>query len=121
MKIFFILLIAFQVKHLIADYFLQTEYMLQKTLKTGWVFPLSLHCLVHALLTMAICVLAEHSELVWIAVIDFGIHFTTDRIKALWTQGMSPANASYWNALGIDQAVHHCTHYLCIWILVTAY
>lgn len=44
-----ILLIAFQIKHLIADYYLQFEYMYKnKGQVTGWFGPLKDHATIHA-------------------------------------------------------------------------
>lgn len=78
----FILLTVFQLKHFIADYFLQSEYMLKKFLP-GWGFalPLATHCAVHALFTLAICLLVSPG-LWWLAIVDFIVHFVMDRFKA---------------------------------------
>lgn len=55
MKIVFALLIAFQVKHFLADYPLQNRYMLGK-FKDGWAFfwPLMAHAAVHGFGTFLI-------------------------------------------------------------------
>ena len=60
-----ILLIAFQVKHWICDYPLQTPYMLQKFKLKGWVHPLFCHARVHALGTLLITVvfLSQYSNM----------------------------------------------------------
>ena len=50
----FILLLAFQVKHFLCDYPLQTQFMLGKFKDTDWVLPLSQHCFVHAAGTMLV-------------------------------------------------------------------
>ncbi|MCH9673582.1 MAG: DUF3307 domain-containing protein [Gammaproteobacteria bacterium] len=119
----FILLVAFQVKHFIADFPLQREYMLRKTLP-GWSFlaPLTVHCGVHAAGTLAIVLCVDPSKS-WLAAVDFVLHFVMDRIKA------SPrylgrfndlSRPAYWNCFGIDQMVHHLTSYGIIWILVAS-
>ncbi|MEM7252894.1 MAG: DUF3307 domain-containing protein [Pseudomonadota bacterium] len=116
------LLVAFQVKHFVADFPMQREYMLRKTLP-GWSFlvPLLVHCGVHAIGTLII-VLVVNPTMWWLAAMDFAIHFVMDRIKA------SPrylgrfndiTRPAYWNCFGIDQMVHHLTGYAIIWILVT--
>lgn len=94
----FILLAAvFQIKHWIADYILQTEYMLGKFKAKDWVDPLVAHCKVHAGFTALIIIwwfwpgfkkdldldkailVSKYAPL---AFLDFGLHFAMDRLKA---------------------------------------
>lgn len=49
-----LLVVAFKIKHFVADYPLQTPYMLGKFKARGWVRPLAAHAGVHAGLTAAI-------------------------------------------------------------------
>ncbi len=81
----FILLILFQLKHFIADYPLQTEYMLGK-FRDDWGFfkPLFIHCLVHWIFTYFIVFSYTHNiELSGsLAAFNAIIHFFMDRIKA---------------------------------------
>ena len=85
--IYFILSIVFQVKHFVADYPLQNEYMLGK-FKGGWdwVKPLAAHCGVHGLMTLAIltllCQWLSWGMILFLSVLDMVIHFGMDRIKA---------------------------------------
>ncbi len=117
----FILLIAFQFKHFICDFPLQREYMLKKTLP-GWAFipPLALHCAVHASFTLAILMVVKPT-LWYMSLFDFAVHFTMDRLKASpkYLGRYSDRDKSgFWNCLGFDQMVHHCTHYYIIWAIV---
>lgn len=118
-QIFFLLLI-FQVKHFLADYPLQTTWMLGK-FKPDWSFfwPLTLHCLVHAWFT-AVIVTAIDPTKWWLAVVDFVIHFVMDRIKAgpKYLGRYNVKEKKFWWSLGLDQSVHHLTHYFIIWSLV---
>ncbi len=91
LDLIFILLIVFQFKHFIADYPLQTPYMLGKFKDKGWVLPLASHCAVHFLFTFFIVGLTLRSStsnqlgltlMFGLAVLDFMIHFIMDRIKA---------------------------------------
>lgn len=118
MKEIFILLIAFQVKHFIADYPMQNEYMLGKMKKKGWVFPLTLHAFVHMCLTGVI--LSFYPEHTWLIFVDFVTHFTVDRIKASpnLLNRFKPDNKLFWWILGADQMAHHLTHYFIIWWIV---
>lgn len=117
----FILLIVFQIKHFVADFPLQKEYMLTKA-DRSWSFlkPLVLHCLVHGGLTLSITLyFAPH--LWWLCFIDFTIHFLMDRIKSghkYLGRFNDMSKPSYWNSVGIDQMVHHFTNYLMIYLIL---
>lgn len=118
----FLLMVVFQAKHFIADFPLQREYMLRKV-RPGWdfVLPLSLHCFVHASMTLAIC-LAFRPALWWLALVDFGAHFIMDRLKSgprYLGRFNDRTRTSYWTSFGLDQMVHHLTHIYVVWALVT--
>lgn len=93
MRLMFALLVAYQLKHFFADYPLQRPWMLGK-FKPGWDFvgPLSAHAAVHALMTLGI-VLSVRPLLWWLALVDGGVHFVMDRIKA------SPRYMGRWKPL----------------------
>ncbi len=138
------LLFVFQAKHLLADYPLQTPYMLQK-FRADWGFmaPLAAHAGVHALMTGLIAVTfqiihtgsANYLFALVLAGLDFTIHFAMDRLKAgprylgrykaltaseftQATPAQKRSNRYFWWALGLDQTVHHLTHYWIIYLLV---
>ncbi|MCB0422102.1 MAG: DUF3307 domain-containing protein [Bdellovibrionales bacterium] len=118
----FLLLVLFQLKHFIADYPLQREYMLKKGLP-GWDFvkPLSLHCFVHALGT-GLIVVWINPHFIWLIFVDFSSHFIMDRIKSgpkYLGRFRDKNTAVYWNCFGLDQMVHHLTNYFMIWLLIT--
>ena len=119
----FALLIMFQFKHFAADYPLQTQYMLGKFKSDEWVSPLSAHSAVHALFTFIIAFTFSNSiyTILFVTIIDFITHFIRDRIKASpdllgkW----KPTDTMFWNVVGIDQMVHHFTHYFIIYLIIT--
>ncbi len=113
----FQLLVLFQVKHVFADYFLQTEYMLQKGKKQSWFYPLLSHALMHGFLTLAICQ-SYRPEMSWLALVDAIVHFAIDRVKAVSSRELPPSEKRFWWYLGIDQGCHHLTHYFLIWAIV---
>ena len=119
----FLLLVAFQLKHFIADYPLQTQYMLGKTKATGWIKPLAAHAAVHVWFTFLIILfISPDNYLLYLLVlVDFVIHFTVDRIKASPKLGgkFNPTQPYFWWALGADQMAHHLTHYVFIYILIS--
>lgn len=126
------------------DFPLQTEYMLRK-FSPNWnfFFPLCAHAGVHAITTFSIVALIA-PELYWLAILDFIIHFIMDRVKsgpkylgrykALTGEEFKKAKASHWTiastralegnkyfwwSLGLDQMVHHLTHYFIIYKILT--
>ncbi len=118
----FLLLIIYQIKHYIADFPLQREYMLKKT-RAEWDFllPLATHCLVHASLTLVICLYFNFS-LWWLAILDFVVHFILDRLKSgprYLGRFNDLKTSGFWNVLGLDQMLHHLTHIYIIYILVS--
>tara|TARA_Y100000588_G_scaffold31471_1_gene30779 strand:- start:8073 stop:8489 length:417 start_codon:yes stop_codon:yes gene_type:complete len=130
----FILLLIFQVKHWVCDYPLQTPFMLKKFQREDWEFPLFCHAGVHASFTLVIaCIfIGDHVTPLtsWVgiytmfllAVLDLVVHFIVDRIKAHPDMGgrWKADNPKFWWALGGDQALHHLTHYVIIYVLVTS-
>lgn len=118
----FALLGIFQVKQFAADFPLQNRYMLQKT-RSDWSFipPLALHCAIHAAITLFIVALIL-PKLWWLAIVDFFLHFTMDRIKAgprYLGRFRDTNSVRFWMSFGFDQMVHHMTHYWIIWMLIT--
>ena len=124
-----ILLLVFQIKHFICDYPLQNAYMLGKMKSTGWIKPLAAHAYVHACITAIIVlwyfILIGKSELAFIlapilAIADFILHFTVDRIKASPNLGgkFKPEQPYFWWALGADQMAHHIINYVFIYIIL---
>lgn len=134
MEKIFILLVLFQIKHFLADYPLQTEYMLGK-FKDGkdFILPLAAHALTHAGFTFCISYAFTRSPglSVSLALFDFTVHFIMDRIKAgkkylgrykpltakdfpTATETQKRHNAYFWWSLGFDQMIHHLTHYAII-------
>lgn len=123
------LLVAFQVKHFLADYPLQGRWMLGKFKERGWVAPLFCHAGVHALMTALIAnyvvvhiVPGDQGLLaVWVGLLDWFVHFVVDRVKASprMLGRWKPDQRQFWWALGGDQMAHHLTHYAIIWLLVS--
>lgn len=123
-----ILLVIFQIKHFVCDYPLQGQYMLGKMKATGWKLPLAAHAGVHAIATFTVAYLFLDlaywlDNLVFatvLALADFIIHFTVDRLKASPNLGgrFKPTQPYFWWALGADQMAHHLTHYAIIFAII---
>jgi hypothetical protein len=150
----FLFLVLFQIKHWLADYPLQTEYMLGKFKDTGWVRAAGLSTpAVHALGTILLAALWGANHILLLGLLDFVVHFTMDRIKAspyklgrfkpLFGDDFLRAKADsvlmplyenedrigrakralkgntyFWWFLGIDQGVHHLTHYAVLLLMI---
>ncbi len=132
----FALLLAFQAKHWLADYPLQTRYMLGKFRDwPGFVPPLLAHVGVHAAGTFLIACWFGATQALCLALFDAAAHFAMDRVKASkkllgrfkpLTAETAPnatlaewkANDYFWWAMGLDQGFHHLTHYTIIWWLI---
>lgn len=132
------LLIAYQIKHFLCDFPMQTPYMLGKFKDKKWVLPLSTHCLVHALGTAIIVLSSDILDMrivLILAMFDFVVHFIMDRIKASpkmlgrysaltkdtfrsATKEQIRSNILFWWSLGLDQMVHHLTHYIIIIVVI---
>lgn len=130
------LLVAFQLKHFVADFPLQNQYMLGKFKDYGWERPLFAHVLVHAMGTFLITCWFGVFNAVCFAIFDATLHFLMDRFKAdsrylgrfkpltadtymLATDAQRRGNKYFWWSLGFDQMVHHLTHYgIIAWILI---
>lgn len=123
----FVLLCIYQLKHFISDYPLQIPFMLGK-FKPDWSFvkPLSAHAGVHAWFTYCISLVVLLKVpggfviALGFSLFDFVIHFLMDRIKAgpKYLGRFNDMQKPYfWWALGLDQMVHHFTHYFIIYNL----
>jgi hypothetical protein len=127
------LLLALQIKHFLADFVFQTEFMVFGKAKRGWdwVNPLLLHSSVHAAFTFLILAAwliaqARSPEATTsivnlkpafdLALIELVAHFVIDRVKAHPDLGgrFKFPTKMFWVALGLDQLAHQATY---IWIV----
>ena len=126
---FLFLLLAFEIKHLLADYYWQYAYMYENKGKLeGWLVPLTDHALIHASLTALIgllyCAFTYPTVsgspvaivMIGLPIFDFVTHTLIDRWKAV--QKHTPADTKFWTNLGIDQGLHHVVGYFIIFYLV---
>ena len=118
----FQLLVVFQIKHFLADFPLQTEYMLGKFKEKDWEMPLFSHAAVHGLMTFGIVAYALNDIRIalFMGIFDLVTHFIVDRVKASphFFGKYNPTEKMFWLALGADQFAHHITHYIIIFTIV---
>ncbi len=108
-----ILLVLFQIKHMFADFYLQTPVMLVD--RDQLVHPgRALHCLVHSVGTI-LCLLIMSVPLLPLLIVaaaEWIVHYLIDFGKGVWSEraGHTPADPSYWRAFGVDQTLHQLTY-----------
>ncbi len=98
-------------KHIIGDFVLQNAWMAYgKDQRKGWALPLLVHCLIHLAVAMVL-ILIVAPKFWFVAVIDFAVHITIDRIKGICSSrfGITLEHPWFWTLIGVDQALHHLT------------
>lgn len=110
-----------QVKHMFADYFLQTPKMLSgrgQYLHMGRAQHAAIHAIGSAI------VLALVGTPAWVIVTlclaEWVVHFHIDWGKARWSEarGYTPQQAGFWRAAGFDQFLHQMSYVAMVWAWV---
>lgn len=116
-----LLLGLLQVKHTLADYFLQTQRMLSNRAVYAHLGRVQ-HVAIHAAFSLIVALVVGLPFNVAIAffVIDAVVHFHIDWIKGSYSErtGDGPENKMYWRAFGADQLAHQLTYIGMIWVWV---
>lgn len=113
-----ILLFLLQVKHLFADYFLQTQRMLMNRAvyaHMGRTQHAGLHAVFSAVAYLLIG--APPMFTIILCLIEWVVHYHIDWAKGLYTEKAQdgPEDAGYWRAFGVDQLMHQLTYVAMIW------
>jgi hypothetical protein len=111
---------AFALKHFLADFVLQLNWMAAgKEQARGWVAPLAAHAGCHAGLTLLL-VLVIAPGLWWLGPVDFLVHGVIDRAKGLSLRRLrlKQNEAGWWWIFGADQLLHQLTHLAFIVLIV---
>ena len=115
-----LLLVLLQIKHFIADFWLQFPYMIEEK-GTYWAEGGRHHALIHTagtFLTLAF-VLPDAIDLaVCLAFLDGIVHYHIDWAKMNISRGFTPADTEFWIWLGFDQALHQLTYLLLVAIII---
>lgn len=113
-----LLIVALQVKHMFADYFMQTPKMLSGRSEYMHMGRAQ-HAAVHAVGSILVFVLfgAPLGFILTIAALEWVIHFHIDFFKAKHSEmkDLNPTQAAFWRAAGVDQAAHHLTYVAMVW------
>ena len=104
-------------KHFLCDFPLQIPYMYKNKGKYGH-FGGILHALIHGIFTASILFILCPNFL-WLAIVDFLIHYHIDWLKVKINQFYElKADSSdwFWILLGIDQLLHFYTYFAIAYI-----
>lgn len=101
-----------------ADYFLQTKSMLDGR-ETYIHFGRFLHAGIHVVgSTIAFFLVGSpFSFILPVVLMEWVVHYHIDWLKGKYTadQQLTPADAAFWRAAGVDQALHQLTYVVMIW------
>jgi hypothetical protein len=120
----FILLLAFQLKHFVADYPLQNYQMVVEKGqygKAGGIY----HSLIHAVCTLVVLIAfnyivfpIEYTVVFAVAALEFFIHYHIDWGKMQMSNNLSTKQKAFWNWIGFDQLLHHLTYLGFVWFII---
>lgn len=116
-----VLLCLLQIKHMLGDYFLQTSVMLNGR-DQYFHFGRFLHAGVHAIGSFIVFLIigAPIGFIILLVLAELFVHFNIDwwKSRVTVTQNLTPADAGYWRASGVDQALHQLTYVAMIWLWI---
>lgn len=116
-----LLLCALQIKHMFADFYLQTPKMLSgrgEYLHVGR----AQHAAVHVVGSVVVFLVfgAPLSFILIIGALEWIVHFNIDFAKASYSdkKQLQPDQAAFWRAAGLDQCLHNLTYIAMAWAWV---
>lgn len=117
-----LLLCLLQIKHMFADFYLQTPKMLAgrgEYLHAGR----AQHAAVHVAGTAIVFLIfgAPWSFILIVSVLEWIVHFNIDFAKAHYSdkKQLQPNQAAFWRATGLDQLMHSLTYIAMVWAWLT--
>jgi len=119
-----IILSWLMVKHYLADYFLQTSWMIKDKVDYGKPGGL-VHAGEHGILTwITLCFFINPFMALAYGLIDSVLHYHIDWTKSNYIQGkfrfssqyLNQYDTEWWWAMGIDQTLHFFTYVLLVWL-----
>lgn len=121
--LFFVLLLGLEIKHYLADYFLQPGWMLGG--KGDFRHPGGYaHAGIHAALTAIVLLIAAAPlpTLAAIVAAEFVVHYLLDYAKIHYSRGVhvDTAPRRFWGLHGIDQLTHQLTYAVIIYVVIAA-
>jgi hypothetical protein len=118
---FFVLFIGLELKHYVADYFLQPSWIIAG--KGDFRQPGGYaHAGIHAALTALVLLVAGAALplIALIAVGEFGVHYLLDYGKIRYSAGVHITNkpSQFWALHGVDQMLHQLTYAAIIYVVI---
>ena len=115
----YILLALFGIKHFLADFVFQYDYMVQEKGIYGAMGGIH-HSLYHFMFTLFILLFVTGNLYIALgsALVDGVLHYHIDWAKQQLNRGLTPADRKFWLYLGLDQCLHYLTYILLIFIVV---
>lgn len=114
-----ILVLLFQVKHLLADFVWQTGWMVQNKGTYGHPGGIA-HAGLHALLTVPVLIWTPLTlgTVLGIAAVELVLHYHIDWTKdrLMNRTGLNPKQKGYWRLTGLDQFAHQVTYLGILWL-----
>lgn len=118
-----LVLLLFQIKHLCADFLLQTPYILNNRRIYGHPGGL-LHVAHHVVLSGVVLLLTgcDLTSLAVLLIVEAVVHYHIDWskdniVKAL---AVTPQHPRFWHLMGLDQLLHQATYLWMVWYLPLA-
>jgi hypothetical protein len=107
----FLLLALFGIKHFIADFVMQYDYMVRDKGIYGAEGGLH-HAATHACWTFLILIpfIRSPEQLLILPLVDFIAHYHIDWVKQQVNQGYTYSDRMWWVWLGVDQALNYLTY-----------
>ncbi|SMO88232.1 DUF3307 domain-containing protein [Ruegeria faecimaris] len=117
-----LMLCLLQIKHMFADFYLQTPKMLSGR---GEYFHWgrAQHAAVHVIGSVLVFLVfgTPLPFIVIIAGLEWIVHFNIDFAKASYSdkKQLMPTQAAFWRAAGLDQCMHNLTYVAMVWAWAT--
>ena len=107
-------LVLLQIKHFLADYYWQTDWMLEQEAQYGQLGGIA-HASLHALLSVPALVIAAggwDNLLAGILFAEFLLHYHIDWVKLKLRNRGDAGNTgrAFWRLVGLDQLAHQLTY-----------
>jgi len=111
-----------QIKHMFADFFMQTPKMLSGR-GQYWHMGRAQHAGVHAVMSIPVFAIVGAGPLfiVMLVAAEWVVHFNIDWCKGriCQAQNLDPFKPAFWRITGVDQALHQLTYVAMIWAWAT--
>ena len=126
-----VLLVLFQVKHLVVDFFIQNRFPYMWLNKGKFFHPGGwLHSLGHAIASYAVFSVARPPVVGWetiaitLCVMELFVHFGIDLVKvrvSQWREWKCNTSPYFWDALGVDQFLHQMTYLYMVAVFISSH